>query len=81
MSSCFCLTSSWIQGLSLMQQLYYSGKVLMQCMHVALMLFLAPRSIRRRRASKRCRLGARPSPGVRCFRRAPGLIQATEPGF
>ncbi|RZS11630.1 hypothetical protein BHM03_00042977, partial [Ensete ventricosum] len=41
----------------------------------------APRSIPRRRASKRCRLGACPSSGVGRFGRAPGLIQATEPGF
>ncbi|RWV77057.1 hypothetical protein GW17_00062171, partial [Ensete ventricosum] len=41
----------------------------------------APRSIPRRRASKRRRLGAHPSPGVGRFGRAPGLIEAIEPGF
>ncbi|RWW04339.1 hypothetical protein GW17_00032446, partial [Ensete ventricosum] len=41
----------------------------------------APRSISRRRASKRCRLGARLSPGAGRFGRAPGLNQAIEPGF
>ncbi|RZR92369.1 hypothetical protein BHM03_00020652, partial [Ensete ventricosum] len=35
-----------------------------------------PRSISRRRASKRHRLGARPSPGVGHFGRAPRLNQA-----
>ncbi|RWV90680.1 hypothetical protein GW17_00047096 [Ensete ventricosum] len=40
----------------------------------------APRSNPKWR-SKRCRLEARPSPGVGRFGRAPGLIQATEPGF
>ncbi|RWW44354.1 hypothetical protein BHE74_00049884, partial [Ensete ventricosum] len=39
----------------------------------------APRSNPRWRASKRCRLGARPSPGIGRFGRAPKLIQATEP--
>ncbi|RWV92765.1 hypothetical protein GW17_00044826, partial [Ensete ventricosum] len=37
----------------------------------------APRSISRRRASKRCRLGTRPSPGAGRFGRAPGLNQVT----
>ncbi|RWW77994.1 hypothetical protein BHE74_00013808, partial [Ensete ventricosum] len=36
----------------------------------------APRSISRWRASKRRRLGARPSPGAGLFGRAPGLNQA-----
>ncbi|RWW37242.1 hypothetical protein BHE74_00057670, partial [Ensete ventricosum] len=35
----------------------------------------APRSISRRRASKRCRLGTCPSAGAGRFGRAPGLKQ------
>ncbi|RWW02685.1 hypothetical protein GW17_00034204 [Ensete ventricosum] len=38
----------------------------------------APRSISRQRASKRRRLGARPSPGAGRFGRAPGLNQAKQ---
>ncbi|RWW40564.1 hypothetical protein BHE74_00054042, partial [Ensete ventricosum] len=41
----------------------------------------APRSNPRWRASKRRHLGARPSPGVGRFGRAPGLIEVIEPGF
>ncbi|RWW68413.1 hypothetical protein BHE74_00024062, partial [Ensete ventricosum] len=41
----------------------------------------APQATPRRHTSKRCRLGARPSPGDGRFGRAPGLIQSTEPGF
>ncbi|RWV79258.1 hypothetical protein GW17_00059638, partial [Ensete ventricosum] len=37
----------------------------------------APRLISKRRASKRRRLGARPSPGAGRFGRAPRLYQAT----